>query len=406
MLKSRAYLAVLAAVAIVVVSVAPAFAQTGKTRVVSDEVRERCRAQVRAIAIRGMGGGGTAESNATRSCGNASQTAAGCESTGFVRLVAATNLISNQARTARRDPPREWRTQHLGRSRSNEGRRPTTCRGRMRYQQRRHQHRYGPQTRVNPGRQYGPHPRQATCSIGVKFCAAELMSLAPREVCAAAVRAADPASSKAIARVRVALCIVSLSSDCLLSPPNSSPARVRLDTCPAGTANRNRSPTGDDGTRRGHPGRHCGSVRALRKLIAAATTGRARMGLPAASLDRSAVLICPYWRAWIVAAQGGVACPSSRYSSSQRCCRPAPAAGESSTSFLGGRTPRRGRRRKSWPASPVRTTAARASPSRNRPSLPVSKVTPRSEPRVSPTATAATARRTSSPISRPRVSYF
>ena len=38
MLKSRAYLDVLAAAAIVVVSVAPAFAQIGKTRVVSDEV--------------------------------------------------------------------------------------------------------------------------------------------------------------------------------------------------------------------------------------------------------------------------------------------------------------------------------------------------------------------------------
>ena len=61
MLKSRAYLYVLAAAAIVVVSVAPAFAQTGKTRLVSDEVRERCRAQVRAIGIRGMSGGGTAE---------------------------------------------------------------------------------------------------------------------------------------------------------------------------------------------------------------------------------------------------------------------------------------------------------------------------------------------------------
>jgi hypothetical protein len=61
MLNSRAYIDVLAAAAIVVVSVAPAFAQTGKTRVVSDEVRERCRAQVRAIGIRGMGGGGTAE---------------------------------------------------------------------------------------------------------------------------------------------------------------------------------------------------------------------------------------------------------------------------------------------------------------------------------------------------------
>ena len=61
MLKSKSYLAALAAAAIAVVSVAPAFAQTGKTRVVSDEVRERCRAQVRAIGIRGMAGGGTAE---------------------------------------------------------------------------------------------------------------------------------------------------------------------------------------------------------------------------------------------------------------------------------------------------------------------------------------------------------
>jgi hypothetical protein len=78
----------------------------------------------------------------------------------------------------------------------------------MRYQQRRHQQRYGPHTRVNPGRQYGPHPRQATCSIGVKFCAAELMLPAPREVCASAVRAADPASNRAIARVRVTLRIV------------------------------------------------------------------------------------------------------------------------------------------------------------------------------------------------------
>ena len=61
MLKRKAYLDLLAAAAIAVVSVAPAFAQqTGKTRVVSDEVRERCRAQVSAIGIRGMAGG-TAE---------------------------------------------------------------------------------------------------------------------------------------------------------------------------------------------------------------------------------------------------------------------------------------------------------------------------------------------------------
>ena len=62
MLKRKAYLDLLAAAVIAVVSVGPAFAQqTGKTRVVSDEVRERCRAQVRAIGIRGMAGGSTAE---------------------------------------------------------------------------------------------------------------------------------------------------------------------------------------------------------------------------------------------------------------------------------------------------------------------------------------------------------
>jgi hypothetical protein len=62
LLKRNAYLGLLAAAVMAVVSVAPAFAQqTGKTRVVSDEVRERCRAQVRAIGIRGMSGGGTAE---------------------------------------------------------------------------------------------------------------------------------------------------------------------------------------------------------------------------------------------------------------------------------------------------------------------------------------------------------
>jgi hypothetical protein len=59
MLKRKAYVDLLAAAAIAVVSVAPAFAQ--QTGVVSDEVRERCRAQVRAIGIRGMAGGGTAE---------------------------------------------------------------------------------------------------------------------------------------------------------------------------------------------------------------------------------------------------------------------------------------------------------------------------------------------------------
>src|SRR5262245_53130366 len=62
MLKRKSYLDVLAAAAIAVMSVAPAFAQqTGKTIVFSDEVRERCRAQVRAIGIRGMSGGSTAE---------------------------------------------------------------------------------------------------------------------------------------------------------------------------------------------------------------------------------------------------------------------------------------------------------------------------------------------------------
>src|SRR5262249_55877811 len=46
-----------------------------------------------------------------------------------------------------------------------------------------------------------PHPRHAAGSIGVKFCAAPAMLLAPREVCASAVSAADPANSNAIARV-------------------------------------------------------------------------------------------------------------------------------------------------------------------------------------------------------------
>src|SRR5262245_55771215 len=71
-------------------------------------------------------------------------------------------------------------------------------RSHVRYQ---YQHRNRPHTRTNPGRQYGPHPRHAAGSIGVKFCAAPAMLLAPREVCASAVSAADPANSNAIARV-------------------------------------------------------------------------------------------------------------------------------------------------------------------------------------------------------------
>ena len=90
MLERKAYVDLLAAAAIAVASMAPAFAQqTGKTRVVSDEVRERCRAQVRAIGIRGWPEAVPRRSNATRSCGNASQTVAGYESTGFVPLAAA-----------------------------------------------------------------------------------------------------------------------------------------------------------------------------------------------------------------------------------------------------------------------------------------------------------------------------
>src|SRR5262249_46619521 len=65
----------------------------------------------------------------------------------------------------------------------------------------RHPHRDPPPTPTNPGRQYGPHPRHASGSIGVKFCAAPAMLLAPREVCASAVSAADPANSNAIARM-------------------------------------------------------------------------------------------------------------------------------------------------------------------------------------------------------------
>jgi hypothetical protein len=86
--------------------------------------------------------------------------------------------------------------------------------------------------------------------------------------------------------------------------------------------------------------------------------------------NRAAVLICPHWKAWIVNTRGGIACLSSRYSSSQRCSPPAPAAAESSKSSPCGRTHRRARHRTSWPASPVRMTATRLRPTPNRPSLP------------------------------------
>jgi len=122
---------------------------------------------------------------------------------------------------------------------------------------------------------------------------------------------------------------------------------------------------------------------------------RARMGLPAASpgirpaapLARAAVPICPHCKAWIVAARGGIACLSSRYSSSQRCSPPALAAAGSSMSFPRGRTPRRGRHRNSRQARPVRMTAARATPSRSRRSPLPPKVIPKSEARA-PTRTA------------------
>src|SRR5262245_22081688 len=90
MLKRKAYLDLLAAAVIAVVSMAPAFAQqAGKTRVVSDEVRERCRGQVRALGIEEWAEAVPRRDSATRSCGNASHTAAGYESTGVVRLAAA-----------------------------------------------------------------------------------------------------------------------------------------------------------------------------------------------------------------------------------------------------------------------------------------------------------------------------
>jgi hypothetical protein len=105
-------------------------------------------------------------------------------------------------------------------------------------------------------------------------------------------------------------------------------------------------------------------------------------------------------------ARSGIACLSSQSSSWQRCSPPAPAAAGSSTSFPRGRTARCGQPRKSWPASPVRTTAAHASasPSRDRQSLPLSKAIPRSEPRV-PRDTAA-AGGTSSRTGRPRAFLF
>src|SRR5262249_31576190 len=92
-------------------------------------------------------------------------------------------------------------------------------RSHVRYQQGRHQHRNRPHTRTNPGRQYGPHPRHAAGSIGVKFCASPAMLLAPREVCASAVSAADPANSNAIARVSVTLRISFLLKVCRMCPP-------------------------------------------------------------------------------------------------------------------------------------------------------------------------------------------
>jgi hypothetical protein len=63
MLKRKSYLYVVGSAAIAaVVMMGPALAlQTHKTRIVSDELREKCRAQVRAIGIRGMTGGGSAE---------------------------------------------------------------------------------------------------------------------------------------------------------------------------------------------------------------------------------------------------------------------------------------------------------------------------------------------------------
>jgi len=82
-------------------------------------------------------------------------------------------------------------------------RRPRRCR--RPHQQGRHQQRHRPHTRTKPGRQYGPHPRQAACSIGVKFCAAAPTLFAPREVCASAVKTADPAKANAIARASVTL---------------------------------------------------------------------------------------------------------------------------------------------------------------------------------------------------------
>ena len=140
-----------------------------------------------------------------------------------------------------------------------------------------------------------------------------------------------------------------------MSPPNSSPTRLQLNTGPSGAANGSAPPLA--------PGASLAFV--PDRLPAAWPSIR-----PAAPLDRAAVLICPHWEAWIVAARGGVACLSSRYSSSQRCSLPAPAAAESSKSSPRGRTHRRGRPRKSWPASPVRMTATRLRPTPNRPSLP------------------------------------
>src|SRR5262245_2003314 len=76
----------------------------------------------------------------------------------------------------------------------------------------------------------GPHPRHAAGSIGVKFCAAPTMLLAPREVCASAVSAADPANSNAIARVSVTLRISFLLEFCRDVPHLAVPRAPILPT--------------------------------------------------------------------------------------------------------------------------------------------------------------------------------
>jgi hypothetical protein len=94
------------------------------------------------------------------------------------------------------------------------------------HQQGRHQHRQRPHTRVVPGPQNGPQPRQAAGWIGVKFLAAEPTSAAPRHDSACVLKAGALASRIAAAQTMVILTIfdtVYLQVGCTLKKEGQPP---------------------------------------------------------------------------------------------------------------------------------------------------------------------------------------